>query len=155
MFKNKHIIVAMLVTPVLALLAWFGVGHFAGEKAAPAQPGQAYPLVEQSNCRWTSGACDLRNADFRLHLTLDSGPSGPEFELVASHPLEGVLVGLGNQDAQVQPQPMRPSDGQGLRWRIALAAVPAPDERLHLVARAGGSSYFGEAATTFVQPREP
>ena len=154
MFRNKHIIIALLVTPVLAIVAWFGVGRFAGEQAAPAQPGQAYPLVEQSNCRWHSGACDLRNTDFNLRITLSQGAAGPEFDLLASHPLEGVVLAVGPPDAEPQPAAMRATDGQGLQWRIALGAKPAEDSRIYIVAKAGGSSYFADAATTFLRPEE-
>jgi hypothetical protein len=49
---------------------------------------------------------------------------------------------------------MRASDGQGLEWRLTIAAAPAPDERIRLVAMAGGSSYFADASTLFLQPRE-
>ncbi len=154
MFKNKHVIIALLVAPVLSILAWFAVGRYIGEQSAPAQAGQAYPLVEQSNCRWASGACDLRNTDFKLRLTLVDGAAGPEFELTASHPLEGVVLAVGPPDAQPQPAAMRATDGQGLHWRIALGRKPAADNRIHLVAKAGGSSYFADAATAFLQPGE-
>lgn len=151
MFTNKHVIIAMIVTPVLAVLAWIAVGQFAGEQAQVAQPGQSYPLVEQSNCRYSSGACDLRNEDFKLRLTLEAGPSGPEFVLSASHPLEGVVLAVSDPDSTAQPGAMRASDGQGLEWRMALAEIPGSTQRIRLVARAAGSSYFAEASTTFVQ----
>ncbi len=152
MFTNKHVIIAMIVAPILAVLAWFAVGEFTGEQPKLAQPGQSYPLVEKSNCRYQSGACDLENGDFRLRLILQEDPTGPEFLLTASHPLEGVVLAVDATDAQPQPSPMRASDGTGLEWRIALGEKPAADERVRLVAKAAGSSYFADAATTFLQP---
>ena len=149
MFTNKHVIIAMIVAPILA---WFAVGEFTGEQPKLAQPGQSYPLVEKSNCRYQSGACDLENGDFKLRLILQEDPTGPEFLLTASHPLEGVVLAVDATDAQPQPSPMRASDGTGLEWRIALGEKPAADERVRLVAKAAGSSYFADAATTFLQP---
>jgi hypothetical protein len=37
---------------------------------------------------------------------------------------------------------------------MALAGRPAPAQRIRLVARAGGSSYYADAATAFLQPEE-
>ncbi|RLQ21654.1 hypothetical protein DWB85_11610 [Seongchinamella sediminis] len=152
MFKNKHVIIAMIVAPILSVLAWFAVGQFLGEQPQAAKPGQSYPLVEQSNCRYRSGACDLENEDFRLRLTLQQGVTGPEFLLSSSHPLEGAVLAVVEGGADATPAAMRASDGQGLAWRIVLAEVPAPADRIRLVARAGGSSYFADASTAFLQP---
>lgn len=150
MFKNKHVVIAMIVAPILSILAWVAVGEFTGEKPQAAEPGNSYALVEKSNCRYESGACDLENRDFKLRLTLQEGLTGPEFLLSASHALEGIVLAVGTPE--VQPMPMRPSDGQGLEWRIVIDQVPGPQERIRLVARAAGSSYFAEASTTFLQP---
>ena len=92
MFKNKHVIIAMIVAPILSILAWFAVGQFTGEQPQVAQPGQSYPLVEKSNCRYESGACDLENQDFKVRISLQAGVTGPEFVLTATHPLEGVVL---------------------------------------------------------------
>ena len=153
MFTNKHVIIAMIVAPILAVLAWIAVGQLSGEQPHVAQEGASYPLIEKSNCRYESGACDLQNEDFKLRLTLQEGAAGPEFLLTASHPLEGVVLAVASAGVEPQPAPMRASDGQGLQWRIALGAVPGPEDRIRLVARAAGSSYFAEASTTFLQPR--
>jgi hypothetical protein len=151
MFTNKHVIIAMIVAPALAVLAWFAVGHLVGERPQPALPGHAYPLVEKSNCRYESGACDLVNEDFRLTLVYREEPGAPELVLNASHALEGVVMGIGTSDKEAQPDMMRAVDGQGLEWRLALAARPDPRERIRLVARAGDSSYYAEAGTAFLQ----
>jgi hypothetical protein len=46
MWKNKHVVIAMIVAPILAVLAWFAVGALVGEKAQVAKPGGAYPDSE-------------------------------------------------------------------------------------------------------------
>ena len=107
MLTNKHVIIAMIVAPILSVLAWIGVGQLAGEKPHAARPGQSYPLVEKSNCRYESGACDLQNEDFKLRLTLQATGAGAEMVLTASHPLEGAVIGIGPPDAEshVWPNP--------------------------------------------------
>lgn len=152
MFKfltNKHVIIAMLVAPVLAVLAWMAVGQFAGEQPHKAQPGRDYPLVEQSNCRYASGACDLGNEDFRIRLVLDTSAE-PVLVLSASHPLDGVLLSVGSAEQNLPPEKMRAADGQGLEWRVLLGRVPSAQERIRLVATAAGSAYFAEASTLFM-----
>lgn len=150
-FTNKHVVIAMIVAPVLAVLAWLAAGQFAGEKPRPAEPGQSYPLVEQSNCRYPSGACDLENEDFRITLAAGEGMLATELSLRSSHPLDGVVLGIGEPEGETAPEPMRALDGQGLEWRLALGRLPARTERIRLVAMAGGSSYFADAATAFLQ----
>ena len=154
MFTNKHVIIAMIVAPILSILAWMAVGAFTGEKAQPAQSGSSYPLVEKSNCRYDSGVCDLENEDFKLSLAFQEGVSGQQLVLHASHPLEGVVISVAGPDDKAQPDAMRAADGQGLEWRKALDARPGPEQRIRLVARAAGTSYFGEAGTLFLQPSD-
>lgn len=154
MFSNKHVIIAMIVAPLLAILAWFAVGNLIGEKPAPAQVGQSYPLVEKSNCRYTSGKCVLENEDFQLTLTYQEHPSASQLVLRSSHPLEGVVLGIGLPDTQETPSAMRASNGQGLEWRMVVASRPDPQQRIRLVARAGGSTYFADASTLFLQAKE-
>jgi hypothetical protein len=152
MFKfltNKHVIIAMLVAPILAVLAWIAVGQFAGEQPHSAQPGRDYPLVAQSNCRYASGACDLSNEDFRVRLVLDQS-ADPVLILSASHPLDGVLLSVGTPEQNLPPERMRAADGQGLEWQVLLGRVPSPQERIRLVATTGGSAYFAEASTLFM-----
>jgi hypothetical protein len=51
---------------------------------------------------------------------------------------------------------MRATDGQGLQWRLAMARIPTTEERIRLIARADGSSYYAEASTLFMaEPETP
>jgi hypothetical protein len=154
LFTNKHVVIAMIVAPILAVLAWFAIGAFTGETPRPAVQGESYPLVAKSNCRYPSGACDMENEDFRLRIVYEQGLSGGELVLTSSHPLDGVVLGLADLDEQTAPAVMRASDGQGLEWRMAMITIPAPEQRFRLVAMAGGSSYFADAATTFLQEED-
>ena len=89
---------------------------------------------------------------FRLRLSLEEGPGGPQMLLSASHPLEGVVMSVALPDSEQLPSGMRASDGRGVEWRIGLDAAPSPAQRIRLVARAAGSSYFGDASTAFLLP---
>lgn len=152
-FTNKHVVIAMVVAPVLAVLAWFATGQLSGEKPQPAEQGKSYPLVEKSNCRYPSGACDLQNEEFRLRIA-PAGNNSRELVLISSHPLDGVVLGIGIPRDDPRPESMRAVDGQGLEWRLLMGEDPLPEFRIRLVAMAGGSSYFADADTAFLQPRD-
>ncbi len=151
MRTNTHIIVALLVTPVLAVLAWFAMDRLVGEQARPAQPGQSYPLVEQSNCRYPSGRCELRNEDFSVSLSIVDQPGVWELQLTASHALDGVLLSVTMPAVKLTPVAMQATDESGMHWRIAMARPPREGDRIRLALRAGGSAYFGETAVDWTR----
>lgn len=150
MFKNKHVIIALLVTPVLAILTWFAVGSFVGEKAQPAIAGQSYPLVEKSNCRYDSGQCDVHNKKFRLTLTVDNSSSKPNLVLSSSHPLNTVLIAIAAVDAPSQPTAMVADTNDGTQWRMSIGSIPPVGYRIYLAVNANDSSYFTDVATIFL-----
>ena len=82
-FKNRHVVVATLMAPLLGLGAYFGMGFIFGERPQPAETGQSYKLVEKPNCRYASGLCGLKNVDFELtaHCQIQSfGHAGVELK---------------------------------------------------------------------------
>ena len=64
------------------------------------------------------------------------------------------MLGIGLPDMQETPSAMRASNGQGMEWRMVVASRPDPQQRIRLVARAGGSTYFADASTLFLQAKE-
>jgi len=153
-WKNKHVILAMIVAPILAVLAWFGIGAIFGEKPLPAESGQVYKLVEKPNCRYGSGECGLKNVDFELTLTGEP-INGDRYLLnvVSANPLDGIKLALAvNGVDDDQPLDMRPVGNDGLKWTLAIQRPDPLHDRLHLVAMAGGTLYYGDAATRFTVP---
>jgi hypothetical protein len=150
-WKNKHVIIATLMAPVLAVIAYFGVNHMVGEKPHVAEAGQSYQLVEKPNCRYASGTCGLKNADFELtlHFELLEGDR-MLLKLASVYALDGVLVALAESDTDDKPPvAMQPADPTGLEWSFTMARPDAEKHRLRLVASAGGANYFGDAALKF------
>jgi len=150
-FKSKHSLIAMVVAPVLAVGAYFAIDVLVGEKPHVAQEGQSYPLVEMPNCRYDSGGCGLKNSDFRLDLTprwLDEDRLLLSLESV--FPLEGVKLALAGSGAdQEPPVEMRSLDKDGLTWSVEVDCPDPENSRLHLVASANRTLYFGDAALKF------
>lgn len=147
MWKNKHVVVAMLVAPVLAILAWFAVDYLVAEKPHAARSGAAYPLVARSNCRYESGRCDLDNNDFRL--TLEWADSA--IRLTSRFPLRGATAGVGATPmAADQGRPFTAADATGLVWLLELDSMPGPDDIVRVAVVAEASTYFAEVTGIFL-----
>jgi hypothetical protein len=146
---NRHYIIALVIAPLLAVLAWAVVGNLAKEKPAPAQVGQSYPLLEKSNCRYPSGVCDLENVDFEASMTYRENAQGGHLQLEASHSLSAALVSVGPAGTESPPQAMVP--GSATQWTLPLSSRPDSTSRIRLVLKAAGSTYFVEASTAFLQ----
>jgi len=150
--KNRHVVVAALVAPLLALMAYFGVDYLFGERPHAAVPGQSYPLVEKPGCRYAGGACGLKNADFELQVRFLPGADGRAVLRVESvFPLDGVVAALvspvnAGEDA---PRGLRHAEPGGRSWLIETDRPRAGQDRLRIVASAGGAQYFGEVSTAF------
>ncbi len=155
MFKNKHVIMALIITPVLAIIAWFAIGTLVEEKPHKAVAGQSYPLVERSNCRYPSGQCDLSNEEFKVSLSVDNTGAKPILLLRASHPLDGALIAIADQGVTGQPAAMLPKNIEHKEWTLALQTWPQPDHRIQLVANAADITWYAEASTAFLEPEQP
>lgn len=153
-FRQRHVVVAALVAPVLAVIGYYAVDAFVGEKPQAAREGQSYPLVEKPNCRYGSGFCGLKNQDFELKLHTEPLGSGRVLLILESVvPLEGVKVAMvGHADDPISPVDMEATDGEGRDWSLEIARPDPERDRLRVVASANRSLYFGDVATKFTVP---
>ncbi|MEZ9082536.1 hypothetical protein [Vibrio harveyi] len=153
MFKNKHFIIALLIAPILSLIAYFGTDMALSEKPHAAKEGESYKLASKSNCRYTSGLCDMENGDFKVKfrsekLTQDS----LELSLHAAYPLEGVKVSVvDSQEQNAQPINMKPADQAGQNWTITLPKPASAESWLRVAIQSEGTLYYGETQTAFVK----
>ena len=155
-WKNKHVVVAMLVAPVLAIIAWFAVDYVVSEKPHAARPGTDYPLMARSNCRYESGACDLVNGEFKLRITAPGG-NAPQLVLDVSSvfPLGAATVGIAPAaGGESMPVAFASAADDPTRWSGELQGPAAPESVLQLVVVAGDSRYFAEVPTTFLFPAD-
>lgn len=152
MFKNKHIIVAMIVAPILAVIAYLATDSLVGEKPHKAEEGQSYSLVALPNCRYPSGHCTMKNSGFQLDIQItQAGANLLSLNLTSLHPLQGAKVAIvGNTDEMVAPTDMSATDDTARNWTVDVSGAIHPQSRLQLVAAAGGAFYFGEAGLTFI-----
>lgn len=152
MWKNKHVVIAMLVAPILAVIAWYGVDSIVAERAETAEPGSAYPLVARSNCRYESGQCDLVNHDFKLIIhVVDIQPRRFTLALESEFPLANATLSLVSGDNEVlatvapgsAPEPR-------VQWHATIAADAVPPAILRVAVSVQQSIYFAEVPVIFI-----
>lgn len=152
MLRNKHLIAAFLVAPMLALGAYFGVDTWVAEQPAPAAAGQSYALAALSNCRYSSGLCTLKNGGFKVDIRPEPAATGVRvLNLQSAHPLQAARMALVSDPLQHgNPSPMQPLDPNGHHWRIELAADSGTGSQLRVAFVAGDAFYYGETALAFL-----
>lgn len=151
MFKNKHIIAALIITPLLAITAYFAVDQLVSENPHKALPGASYPLAEKPNCRYESGKCSLKNGDVEIDLHTRNLQDGRmELSLISAIPLEMARISLVD-DPQLagQPSDMSPVTEDRRQWLAIIQQPTGADSRIRMALSTGGVFYYGDTATTF------
>jgi hypothetical protein len=149
MFKNKHIIAALLISPILAILAYFAVDALVSEAPHSAVPGNSYELIAKSNCRYASGACTFKNGDMEITLTLDDLGNQVQLNLESAVPLDGVKIALVQGNNGQEPRELTPLNAERTRWQGTYDLSYTAEETLYLVTSAGEAFYYGETAAPF------
>jgi hypothetical protein len=150
--KNKHVLIAMIVAPILGVVSWLVTSDMVGEKPHAAEEGQSYQLVEMPNCRYDSGICGLKNGDFELKLNTARLDDGRVLLTINSiFPLDGVRVALAeNGTDEKRSVEMQAMGDEGLEWSLEMSSPDPEVDRLHLVASSNLSLYYGDAALKFM-----
>ena len=157
MWKNKHVVVALIVAPILAILAWFGVGQIVGEKAKVAEPGSAYPLVARSSCRWASGECELHNNDLEMTiLPLELGAQYTRLSLDSEFPLQQATFALlvNGEEVVATAEPDTSPDAAA-QMTVTIPAFADTEAILRVAVTVQDSLYFAEVPVVFMRPEAP
>jgi len=153
MWTNKHVIIAMLVAPVLAIIAWFGVDYLVAEQAQPAAAGSMYPLIARPNCRYDSGQCDLANNDLKLSIKpVDLLASRTILSLESEFVLEQVTFALviGTDEVVGNAAATQTPEGDTL-WIINIPEHADPEATLRVAVTVQQAIYFVEVPVVFMR----
>ena len=155
MWKNRHFVVALLVAPILALIAYFATDYIVAERPQAAVSGSSYPLAAKSNCRYASGECDLENGDVRLRVTVSRAAQlpGMRLHLTSALGIADARVALADSPGDdAPPLSFVADDATATSWSTDIG-VPAssPESRLRLVVTVSESRYFAEVPTVFFE----
>lgn len=147
--KNKHIISAMFIAPILALLAYFGTDMLVSEPPHAAKSGNSYPMVAKSNCRYESGLCTFKNGELEIHFRASPTKQGNwRIQAETNTTLDRVLVGVTSPQNNNPPSPMYNTKEQPMSWEIT---VPRDDQDtvFRVAVMAQGATFFAETETKF------
>lgn len=155
MFKNWHVTIAMLVAPILAVMAWFAVDFFVSERPHSAKEGASYTLIAKSNCRYDSGQCDLENSDFKLNIQpVSVTASGIELEMTSAFPLQSATLGLVDGGTPAPPSPMVATTAEALHWTTRIDQPAGEGSTIRVAVTADGATWYAEVPTVFLFPGE-
>ncbi len=147
MFRNKHVVIALLVAPVLALIAYFAVDSLVAEKPQKAIAGASYPLAAKSNCRYASGRCSLVNGDLRVEIhSVDNA-----LLISSSHAASMVRAALLDTEQINENHLDLKAVGNNHQWRGELPATDIHQMQLRIVVVVAGSRYFAEVGLQFTE----
>lgn len=157
LLTNKHVITAMIVAPILAIITYYAVDFTVSEKPNVAEAGKEYPLVAKSNCRYESNICTLTNGDIEINITpISSDSTHLELEASSELAIQGIKIALApvGSDSRLEPtapSSMEPSNYQQTKWQVKLEKSESKEAKLLIVVSLNDSLYFGETLTTFIK----
>ncbi len=148
-FKNKHVITAMIVSPLLAIMAYLAVDSLVAERPHVAKQGEAYRLVAKSDCRYTSGNCTLVNSSFKS--TLHYQKSSNTLQLESSHALQNATIGFVTKEGEEgKVWAMQASDTTAKVWRLFLPTELNSELLARIVLQANNAYYYAETGMIFI-----
>lgn len=152
MFKNKHMIVAMIVAPILALISYFATDYIVGEDPIKVEAGKTYPLVARSNCRYASGVCTLVNGDLEIKLSLEDSLDGSKImQVYSNQKLDGVRIALAHDNEQMPVQNMMSANSDLTHWRSDLSSRTDSANALRIAMQTTGAVFYADVETDFFE----
>ena len=149
--KNKHLILAVFVAPVLAIIAYFSVDHLVSEKPQAAQQGGTYKLAAKSNCRYQSGNCTLKNGDIEVHIRAQRiAANEVELSMQSELLIQHAIISYAVDDYASEPVPMKIISEETNERYIRLHLDDPEKSVLRLALSIADTMYYAETAAVFV-----
>jgi len=140
----------MIVAPILAILSYYLVDLIVKEKPSKAIAGQSYKLIAKSNCRFSSGACDLENGNFKSTIKVTTSDGKQTLLLNSNNSLQQAVVGFVTSDGQeTGPFDLTASDNTNKQWFTEFSVQADAGTTLRIVLSANDAHYFSETNMGF------
>jgi hypothetical protein len=150
-FKNKHLVLAMFVAPILAIIAYFAVDAIVSEKPQLAQDGNSYRLAANPNCRYQSGRCTLRNGDVEVNVHVERVTDAViELTVHSNLPAQNVIASFVGENTVEQPAVMQSFAPQKNIWSATFVLVDPEKSFLRLALELSGSVFYAETPAVFI-----
>jgi len=149
LLKNKHLILAMFIAPVLAILAYFATDYVVSEKPQVAIQGEVYKLAANSNCRYQSGVCTLKNGDVEVSVRATRIDNN-QLELIVSSNfvIQSALVSFLNDSKDTSDKPKVMQAENKNSWKTNLN-FEKEQNTLRLALNIDDSLYYAETSAVF------
>lgn len=154
--KNKHFVMAMVIAPVLAVIAYFVTDNVVSPPPQAAQPGESYKLAAKSNCRYQSGICTLNNGDIEVHLRAERLSERTVLLALSSGlEIQNALISVATSDNATTPAAMNPpSDTAGPaadnQWQLQVEIDEPEKCTVRLAMNIADAIYYAEMPAVFV-----
>lgn len=149
--KSKHLILAMFIAPVLAIIAYFSVDYMVSEKPHTAKPGNNYKLAARPNCRYQSGICTLKNGDIEVNIQANRGAGADvELNVHSGLPIQHAIISYVTDDVTAEPVVMNAVSAKKTSWQATLPLLHPEKTQLRLALNIAGSTYYAETSAVFI-----
>ncbi|MGK0256438.1 MAG: hypothetical protein ACI81I_001055 [Arcobacteraceae bacterium] len=148
-FKNKHVLVAVIVAPILAILSWYATGFIVDEKEHAMKNGSVYTLVVRPNCRWASRKCTLANSDLKIDITGKYTSYTLELAIKSHVPLSEIKIAYDKND---KPQSMV-YDSKNDVWQ-GILDLQYKSQFINAVFVINNTVLYAQFPTTFLEPKD-
>lgn len=154
--KNKHFIMAMVIAPVLAVIAYFATDYVVSEPPQEARPGQSYKLAAKSNCRYQSGVCTLNNGDVELRLRAERlSEHTVLLALSSTLEIQNALISIATSDNATSPTAMSPPEANSgpaaeKQWQMQVEVDEPEKTKVRLAVNIAGATYYAEIPAVFI-----
>lgn len=146
--RNKHLIAAMFITPVLAIAGYYIADRSVAEPPTAIESGRSYPLVARSNCRYQSGMCTLVNGEVELTVRAQRlSENRIKLLMDTDQPVEQALIASTEAGEAENPAEMV-RDGNAWQNELTIANPNATQLRMAFTLR--GAHFFVETSAVFV-----
>ena len=150
--KNKHVVLAMFVAPVLAIIAYFATDRIVSEKPHQAQQGNSYKLAAKSNCRYKSGQCTLHNGDVQVNVRIEQVSTAAIKLIIQSNmAINNALASFAGDGYEAQPGTLYPAVEQENTWNAEFSLVDIEKTSLRLVLEISDSVFYAETPVVFAE----
>ena len=151
MLKNKHVILAMVVAPILAIIAYFSVDYVVSEKPRAAAQGNSYKLAAKSNCRYQSGVCTLENGDIEVSVhARHVSDKKVELKLHSGLPIQQAVISHVSTERASEPVKMNVVSDEMKDWQVTLELGDPTQTSLRLALNIYDSMYYAEVTAVFI-----
>lgn len=149
-FKNKHVIMAMIMAPILAIASYYLVDLAVKEQPQKAVEGKTYKLIAKSNCRFSSGLCDLENGTFKSTIRVSQDNGLQLLRLTSVNQLQAVNIGFVTSDGtESGPYNLTSNDDTGTQWTTHFNVLADASTLLRVALTANNAHYYSETTMGF------